>query len=610
MTKTFHSYLAPLPRLDQIYIPKPGDVSLSKIRAQIRHEGFQTLERSAGPRVCKIGPYAVKLEQGASSGMYRVTVNPDENESPPPLRDVWGHNGQGDRSMAHEPKYKADDNLSLPPTENLAREGELLERARPYAVAVIGRVFALNEENRQPFCVGLVLERGKPLDTLLHTDGYTSMAQKNTLAVKMILLILKLHKERKMVHGDIKPSNVVMTDGELKLIDFDSGLPVDEKMEEEEEEEWQMKGTPMYESPNRHHGTHEYKAPVVEMDDLYALALTVYQIYVPGQPFDFEASGGMFGPNPILEKRGFPDLSKPSCIDHFPYILSSLSPEVVSNYREHLHHFNHSPPCLIISPGYFKDSVGKMATNQLVNEKFCPELAPHADLYAASYVVALIEPPSTEVPDEYQASRANAIILHSINSILPYSQLFKMSSSDAVAINVYILGNKTVVTVANNPNVTGKSFTESANAFKRNRIVCSIRRIQELLTSISGSGTNAAEARTTFSALPVSPIFKADDFSDHERAIFASLIRSHTGFHKRVDNDGEFVEAWLAECQRRLIEFGGGSRATETESTRILGQGLGAMTLEDLPVKGKENRQGLCMEANLSQQEGADTTME
>ncbi|EGX49377.1 hypothetical protein AOL_s00078g410 [Orbilia oligospora ATCC 24927] len=310
MTKTFHSYLAPLPRLDQIYIPKPGDVSLSKIRAQIRHEGFQTLERSAGPRVCKIGPYAVKLEQGASSGMYRVTVNPDENESPPPLRDVWGHNGQGDRSMAHEPKYKADDNLSLPPTENLAREGELLERARPYAVAVIGRVFALNEENRQPFCVGLVLERGKPLDTLLHTDGYTSMAQKNTLAVKMILLILKLHKERKMVHGDIKPSNVVMTDGELKLIDFDSGLPVDEKMEEEEEEEWQMKGTPMYESPNRHHGTHEYKAPVVEMDDLYALALTVYQIYVPGQPFDFEASGGMFGPNPILEKRGFPDLSK------------------------------------------------------------------------------------------------------------------------------------------------------------------------------------------------------------------------------------------------------------------------------------------------------------
>ncbi|KAF3225978.1 hypothetical protein TWF192_010552 [Orbilia oligospora] len=290
-----------------------------------------------------------------------------------------------------------------------------------------------------------------------------------------------------------------------------------------------------------------------------------------------------------------------------------------------------------------------MATNQLVNEKFCPELAPHADFYAASYVVALIESPSTEVPDEYQASRANAIILHSINSILPYAQLFKMSSSDAVAINVYILGNKTVVTVANNPNVTGKSFTESADAFKRyvqklnrtlastarkdtknkkvreetrshllktvvggcrNRIVCSIRRIQELLTGISGSGTNAAEARTTFSALPVSPIFKADDFSDYEHAIFASLIRSHTGFHKRVDNDGEFVEAWLAECQRRLIEFGGGFRATETESTRVLGQGLGAMTLDDSPAKGKENRQGLCMEANLSQQEGADTTME
>ncbi|KAF3151684.1 hypothetical protein EYR41_008638 [Orbilia oligospora] len=310
MTKTFHSYLSPLPRLDQVYVPKPGDVSLSKIRAQIQLEGFQTLERSAGPRVCKIGPYAVKLEQGASSGIYRMAVNPEENDSSSSLCSLWRHDGQGDRSMAHKQKYKDDDNLSPPPAENLAREGELLERARPYAVAVIGRVFAVNEENRQPCCVGLVLERGKPLDILLHRDGYTSMAQKNTLAVKMILLILKLHKERKMVHGDIKPSNMVITNGELKLIDFDSSLPVDEKMEEEDKEEWQMKGTPMYESPNRYHGTHKYKAPVIEMDDLYALALTVYQIYVPGQPFDFEASGGMFGPNPILEKRGFPDLSK------------------------------------------------------------------------------------------------------------------------------------------------------------------------------------------------------------------------------------------------------------------------------------------------------------
>ncbi|KAF3216744.1 hypothetical protein TWF106_008145 [Orbilia oligospora] len=161
--------------------------------------------------------------------------------------------------MAHVLKYKDDDNLSLSPTENLAREGKLLERARPYAVAVIGWIFAVNEENRQSCCVGLVLERGNPLDT---------------------------------------------------RIDFDSGLPVDEKMEKEDKEEWQMKGTPMYESPNRYHGTHTYKAPVVEMDDLYALTLMVYQIYVPGNPSDFEVSGGMSGPNPILEKRGFPDLSK------------------------------------------------------------------------------------------------------------------------------------------------------------------------------------------------------------------------------------------------------------------------------------------------------------
>ncbi|KAK6504323.1 hypothetical protein TWF506_002526 [Arthrobotrys conoides] len=297
-----------------------------------------------------------------------------------------------------------------------------------------------------------------------------------------------------------------------------------------------------------------------------------------------------------------------------------------------------------------------MSTNLLASEKFCPELAPHADVYAASHVVALAEPLPAETPSEYQSSRESAPMLQRINAVAPFLQLFKMNSLDAVALNVYILGNKTVVTVAHNPNVTGESFTEAADAFKqyvaklnqtlaspaqmdtkdnnkqtreeacshllktvvcgcRGRIVECIRGIQGLLPCTPGPATNTTKAPTTFefeSALPLAPMFMVDDLSIHECACFASLIRSHTGFCKRVDNDGEFVQAWLDGCLRRLIDFGKKSNATptETESTRELGQSLGGMALDDLPKKGKENQQGLCMEANLSQQGSVDSTTE
>ncbi|KAK6504322.1 hypothetical protein TWF506_002525 [Arthrobotrys conoides] len=287
----------PLPTLEQVYVPKPGDISLALVREQFKLESSQVVE--LGPQVYKMGPYVVvKLERRASPVYHgmEVAATPEPNANDTDAND----------------SKEVDDNFTRPPVENIAREGELLRRAEPYAVKLFGRVVGLNEESGKLCCAGLILQCGKPLDEVLDTftESYPPMAEKNRLATKMMILILKLHKEKRMVHGDIKPQNMVLVNGEVKLIDFESAKYLEEDFDDDQWEEWYSKGTPMYETPDRHLWTHEYESPVVEIDDLYAMALTMYQVYVPGQPFDFEASGGMFGPNPILEKRGFPDLSK------------------------------------------------------------------------------------------------------------------------------------------------------------------------------------------------------------------------------------------------------------------------------------------------------------
>ncbi|RVD84627.1 uncharacterized protein DFL_006366 [Arthrobotrys flagrans] len=118
-----------------------------------------------------------------------------------------------------------------------------------------------------------------------------------------------------------------------------------------------------------------------------------------------------------------------------------------------------------------------MSTNPSASGKLCPELAPHADLYVASHVAALVEPLYTLAPEEY---RQHSKRMHSLDSVLPYLELLKTTSSDSVAISVHIFAEKTVVIIAHDPNVSPEDFEESANSLKRY-----VRNLQETLASIS-----------------------------------------------------------------------------------------------------------------------------
>jgi serine/threonine protein kinase len=95
----------------------------------------------------------------------------------------------------------------------------------------------------------------------------------------MIQLIETLHQQYRMVHGDVKPDHMIRCkDGMIRLCDFAEARPIDENPKK-----WRGQATIMYTSPNRKFLVTD-AAPTVS-DDLFALGLCIWQIYVKRRPF-------------------------------------------------------------------------------------------------------------------------------------------------------------------------------------------------------------------------------------------------------------------------------------------------------------------------------------
>ncbi|KAK4242998.1 kinase-like domain-containing protein [Corynascus novoguineensis] len=88
-----------------------------------------------------------------------------------------------------------------------------------------------------------------------------------------------LHNNKRIIHGDIKPENMLLdSHGRLRLCDFAEGRYMDE-----DECVWDGVSTWHYESPNRFSRPERYQrdpAPPNIEDDLYALGLSIWQLYI------------------------------------------------------------------------------------------------------------------------------------------------------------------------------------------------------------------------------------------------------------------------------------------------------------------------------------------
>lgn len=150
------------------------------------------------------------------------------------------------------------------------RELDMMKRAGDCAVKPVARVMQLRDG--RPVMPGLLMELQTPLDIKQIKESERAIVKD-----EMIWLIATLHKTYRMVHGDIKPLNMLRCkDGKLRFCDFDSARPIDEDVSV-----WEGGGTDQYLAPKRNY--FYTGSPPTESDDDYALGLSLWELYTGKQ---------------------------------------------------------------------------------------------------------------------------------------------------------------------------------------------------------------------------------------------------------------------------------------------------------------------------------------
>lgn len=152
----------------------------------------------------------------------------------------------------------------------LAREFQTLASLRhPQIIRVLDYGFDLN---KQPYYT---------MDLLEGSTTITQAAHRQTRQIKLNLLVqtlqalLYLHR-RGVLHLDLKPANILVTDLQVKVVDF--GLATVGQQSDK-----QMFGTFAYMAPELLH-----EQPPTAASDLYAIGVIAYEILTGKHPFDFK----------------------------------------------------------------------------------------------------------------------------------------------------------------------------------------------------------------------------------------------------------------------------------------------------------------------------------
>lgn len=152
------------------------------------------------------------------------------------------------------------------------RELSMMQMAGDCSVRAVARV--VDTCSGQLVTNGLLMELQTTLD-IKRVEHHKKAEVKD----EMISLVRTLHEKYRMVHGDIKPLNMLRcSDGKIRLCDFDSARPIDEAPEA-----WEGLSTEQFLAPNR--DFFNTGAPPTPSDDIYALGLSIWELYTGKEVF-------------------------------------------------------------------------------------------------------------------------------------------------------------------------------------------------------------------------------------------------------------------------------------------------------------------------------------
>ncbi|HLU11994.1 MAG TPA: serine/threonine-protein kinase, partial [Oceanobacillus sp.] len=166
----------------------------------------------------------------------------------------------------------ADSNLTL------AQEFKILASLRhPNIISVLDYGFERSQDDlrpsssRQPY---VTMELLTNASDLLETAENLPFETKIDLLIQTLQALVYLHR-RNVLHRDLKAKNVLVVDGQVKVLDF--GLSI----VGEQSHGGEIAGTPSYMAPELWLGK-----PATRQSDLYAMGVIAYRMFAGKHPFD------------------------------------------------------------------------------------------------------------------------------------------------------------------------------------------------------------------------------------------------------------------------------------------------------------------------------------
>ncbi len=138
----------------------------------------------------------------------------------------------------------------------------------------------IDEPTQTPYLVMEFME-GQPLDKIL-AKGSVPLPRACAWTGE-IASALNLAHRRGVIHGDIKPANIlILDDGRVKLTDF--GMA---RLASHDKKDTPLLGTPAYWCPEQILGR-----PQDARSDIFSLGVVLYELVTGKRPFDSDSSAG------------------------------------------------------------------------------------------------------------------------------------------------------------------------------------------------------------------------------------------------------------------------------------------------------------------------------